>query len=74
MNPAETRKLGKSGIELTQLGFGSAPLGELFHGPLLPIAMAVQFAVSFLGAIAIRWSSIWNGALAARNWTWRSWS
>jgi D-threo-aldose 1-dehydrogenase len=30
MNPSETRKLGKSGVELTQLGFGSAPLGELF--------------------------------------------
>jgi hypothetical protein len=32
-----------------------APLGGLFHGPLLPIAMAVQFTVAFLGAIAIRW-------------------
>ena len=30
MNPSETRKLGNSGVELTQLGFGSAPLGELF--------------------------------------------
>ena len=30
MNPSETRKLGSSGVELTQLGFGSAPLGELF--------------------------------------------
>ncbi len=30
MNPFETRKLGNSGVELTQLGFGSAPLGELF--------------------------------------------
>ena len=30
MNPLETRKLGKSGVELTQRGFGSAPLGELF--------------------------------------------
>ena len=30
MNPFETRKLGKTGVELTQLGFGSAPLGELF--------------------------------------------
>ena len=30
MNPVETRKLGKSGIALTQLGFGAAPLGELF--------------------------------------------
>ena len=30
MNPTETRKLGKTGVELTQLGFGGAPLGELF--------------------------------------------
>src|SRR6202167_4916116 len=30
MNPTETRKLGKSGVALTQLGFGGAPLGELF--------------------------------------------
>ena len=30
MNPFETRKLGKTAVELTQLGFGSAPLGELF--------------------------------------------
>ncbi len=30
MNPFETRKLGNTGVELTQLGFGSAPLGELF--------------------------------------------
>ena len=30
MNPTETRKLGKSGVCLTQLGFGGAPLGELF--------------------------------------------
>ena len=30
MNPFENRKLGNSGVELTQLGFGSAPLGELF--------------------------------------------
>jgi len=26
MNPFETRKLGKTAVELTQLGFGSAPL------------------------------------------------
>ena len=30
MNPVETRKLGKSGVTLTQLGFGGAGLGELF--------------------------------------------
>jgi D-threo-aldose 1-dehydrogenase len=30
MNPTETRKLGNTGVELTQLGFGTAPLGELF--------------------------------------------
>ena len=30
MNPTEIRKLGKSGAPLTQLGFGGAPLGELF--------------------------------------------
>ena len=30
MNPFETRELGKTGVKLTQLGFGSAPLGELF--------------------------------------------
>ena len=30
MNPSETRKLGRTGVELTQLGFGSARLGELF--------------------------------------------
>jgi D-threo-aldose 1-dehydrogenase len=30
MNPIDTRQLGKSGVRLTQLGFGGAPLGELF--------------------------------------------
>jgi D-threo-aldose 1-dehydrogenase len=30
MNPVDTRQLGKSGVRLTQLGFGGAPLGELF--------------------------------------------
>lgn len=30
MNPAETRRLGKTGVERTQLRFGGAPLGELF--------------------------------------------
>jgi D-threo-aldose 1-dehydrogenase len=30
MSPTETRTLGKTGVELTRLGFGTAPLGELF--------------------------------------------
>jgi D-threo-aldose 1-dehydrogenase len=30
MDPLATRRLGRSGVELTQLGFGGAPLGELF--------------------------------------------
>jgi D-threo-aldose 1-dehydrogenase len=30
MNPTETRILGKSGVAMTQLGFGGAGLGELF--------------------------------------------
>jgi D-threo-aldose 1-dehydrogenase len=30
MNPTQTRKLGKTGVSLTELGFGGAPLGELF--------------------------------------------
>jgi D-threo-aldose 1-dehydrogenase len=30
MNPTETRKLGNTGVVLTHLGFGTAPLGELF--------------------------------------------
>ena len=30
MNPSQTRKLGKTGVALTELGFGGAPLGELF--------------------------------------------
>jgi D-threo-aldose 1-dehydrogenase len=30
MIPIETRKLGKSGVPLTRLGFGGTPLGELF--------------------------------------------
>jgi D-threo-aldose 1-dehydrogenase len=30
MNPTETRTLGKTGVKLTRLGFGTAPLGELF--------------------------------------------
>jgi aryl-alcohol dehydrogenase-like predicted oxidoreductase len=30
MNPIETRMLGKSGVRVTQLGFGGAGLGELF--------------------------------------------
>ena len=30
MNPIETRKLGRTGVKLTQFGFGAARLGELF--------------------------------------------
>jgi D-threo-aldose 1-dehydrogenase len=30
MKPTQTRKLGKTGVSLTELGFGGAPLGELF--------------------------------------------
>ena len=30
MNPTETRKLGRTQVELTQFGFGAAHLGELF--------------------------------------------
>ena len=30
MNPAETRALGRTGVRLTQLGFGGASIGELF--------------------------------------------
>lgn len=30
MDPTETRILGKSGVPVTQLGFGGAGLGELF--------------------------------------------
>ena len=30
MNPAQTRRIGRSSLEVTGLGLGSAPLGELF--------------------------------------------
>jgi D-threo-aldose 1-dehydrogenase len=30
MDPLATRPLGRTGVELTQLGFGGAPLGDLF--------------------------------------------
>jgi D-threo-aldose 1-dehydrogenase len=30
MHPTDKARLGKTGVELTRLGFGSAPLGELF--------------------------------------------
>ncbi len=30
MNPTEKRKLGRTEVELTQFGFGGAPVGELF--------------------------------------------
>ncbi len=30
MNPAETRPLGRTGVRLTQMGFGGASIGELF--------------------------------------------
>ena len=30
MDPTATRELGRTGVALTQLGFGGAPLGELF--------------------------------------------
>ena len=30
MDPFKLRKLGKSGISLPQLGFGGAPLGDIF--------------------------------------------
>lgn len=31
MKPTDTRKLGKSGVEVTQLGFGGAPLGNMYQ-------------------------------------------
>ena len=31
MNPFETRLLGNTGIKIPSLGFGGAPLGELFE-------------------------------------------
>ena len=30
MDPTTTRQLGRTGVALTQLGFGGAPLGDLF--------------------------------------------
>ena len=30
MNPAKKRTLGRTGVEVTQFGFGGAPIGELF--------------------------------------------
>ena len=30
MNPSKKRTLGRTGVELTQFGFGGAPIGELF--------------------------------------------
>jgi D-threo-aldose 1-dehydrogenase len=31
MDPTQTRTLGKTGVKVTQLGFGGASIGELFH-------------------------------------------
>ena len=31
MKPTDRRKLGKSGVEVTQLGFGGAPLGNMYQ-------------------------------------------
>ncbi|MEM7023408.1 MAG: aldo/keto reductase [Pseudomonadota bacterium] len=31
MKPGDTRVLGKSGLEVTQMGFGGAPLGNMYH-------------------------------------------
>ena len=44
MNPTETRELGKTGVKLTQLGFGTAPLGELFVKVDEPTAAATLAA------------------------------
>ena len=30
VNPTQKRTLGRTGVELTQFGFGGAPIGELF--------------------------------------------
>ena len=38
MNPSDKRCLGKTGVELPLLGFGGAPLGELFKKVSLPQA------------------------------------
>ncbi|SVD65921.1 uncharacterized protein METZ01_LOCUS418775, partial [marine metagenome] len=38
MNPLDKRCLGKTGVELPLLGFGGAPLGELFKKVSLPQA------------------------------------
>ncbi|MFE0756829.1 aldo/keto reductase [Inquilinus sp. NPDC058860] len=40
MDPIATRPLGKSGVPVTQLGFGGAPLGDLYQK--LPDAQAIQ--------------------------------
>ncbi|HCQ01469.1 MAG TPA: aldo/keto reductase, partial [Candidatus Latescibacteria bacterium] len=31
MDAISTRQLGKTEVHVTELGFGGAPLGELFH-------------------------------------------
>ena len=38
MNPLDKRFLGKTGVKLPILGFGGAPLGELFKKVSLPQA------------------------------------
>ena len=42
-------------MEVSERLSSGAPLGGLFHGQLLVIGLAVQFAVAFLGGLAIRW-------------------
>ena len=39
IDPGETRALGRTGVRVTRLGFGGAPLGNLFRP--IPEAVAV---------------------------------
>ena len=42
-------------MEISERLASGAPIGELFHGLLLPIGLVVQLCVAGLGTLAIRW-------------------
>jgi len=54
MNPFETRLLGNTGIKIPLLGFGGAPLGELFE--IVEHKQAVETLDSLLRYCTLVWA------------------
>jgi D-threo-aldose 1-dehydrogenase len=64
MDPIATRPLGKSGVPVTQLGFGGAPLGDFYQKLPEPQALATIEAAHDLGVTLFDTSPLYGYGLS----------